>query len=95
MVADFVFDDLAKQERQQLFRVLSASDVFAERLKRRNQRVLMSYEKQTYPFKLLLDRHLLSADERVNGCADGQINVAASNVFSQVHASTSFRHADH
>lgn len=49
----------------------------------------------TYALQLLLDRHLLSTNKRVDGCADSHIDVAAADKLSQVHTCTGFCHADH
>lgn len=50
---------------------------------------------KSHPFKGLLDRHLLSADEAPYRNGDSHVNIVSADVFPQGHLCTSFSHPDH
>lgn len=92
-----VFDELPKQEREQLFVVARLSQVLPETLYNycHSVKPFSARKRTTNPLQSLLDAHLLRTDEAVHSDFDRQINIIRPHVFSQSHLRTGLRHTYH
>lgn len=99
IVSDFFFDDLPKQERQQLLVILRLSEIFPEALEKIKVSISLigkfRVSCSTHPFERTLDRRLLGADEAADHNRDCKVNIICSHVLAEVHLRARLRHSDH
>jgi hypothetical protein len=93
--ASLLLHSLTEKESQEFLVIASLCQVFPEALSITISFYAPQLVKYSYPFKSLLDRHLLSADEAPYRNGNSHVNIIRANVLPQCHFCTGFSHANH